>query len=321
MTEHIASDWDPFDGQMPSERQTVSEPGTRITVPPWVSSIGILTALLGFLVLFVGPNGDATMLVGSGLVLASFAAVFVAQALRKDKQWERWTYFCVARDNDWSFRLVKQPSAEDREEGNGDAAYDPAVERAYREIGQLMASRPGQPIPVQIAALYRGRTKSGVPFWMGAQLSKTVMVLAAEELKTDSRGNTGGHGHGIAMVLGFPLARNTGVKADLLAEALWDSRNDFDTESSQFNDIFKIKLRNDSSDEANLLRVLSPATQTSMIDLALRYKAQFLIDGDRIFMAGYDLLNLDDPQAVADVLAEMVDDFASAATSFKHYAE
>lgn len=358
MTHQPAIDWDPFEKQILAERQQVDPPQGRIPVPAWVSTLAIISAVAGFVVLFSTffIGGETITFTGIIIIAISFGMAFGADALRKDMEWERWILYRVAHDNDWSFRLVRHENGKDGlndptrrravwqvkhsvtsvtadsntadklaqfadDVGGRERTYDPLIAEAYRKIGHLMAARPGQPIPIDVSALYRGRTKDGVPFWMGAQLAKTVMVAANKALKTDARGNADGHGHGIALVLAFPLSRDTGIVADLLAEALWDARKDIDTESTQFNDIFNIKLRSANHSEAELLRVLSPATQTAMIDLAARYKTQFVISDDTIFMAGYDLVNIENPEALAEIVAQVVDDFASAATSFKTYAE
>ncbi|EFL88224.1 hypothetical protein [Ahrensia sp. R2A130] len=360
MNTHVATDWDPFEGSVPAGREEVREPKGRVRVPGWVAAGGIVGALIGFVVLFSYTIFDSenVLFTGLGFIFCGFLMAFGAEKAMKSEQWKRWTYFRVARDNNWSFRLVKKPvtresdganrpvnrkavwQAKQTAKGMGmdpgmadklsgfaisvgakERVYDPLIAQAYRKIGQLMASRPGQLIPIDIEALFRGRTKGGTPFWLGAQMAKTVMVGASKTLKTDARGNSEKYGHGVAMVLGFPLNRDTGITAELLAEAIWDSREDFDTESTEFNDLFRIRLLSGDGGEADLLRVLSPATQTAMIDLATRYKAQFMIRGEHIFMSGHDLVNIEDAETIADLMAETVDDFANAATSFKAYAE
>jgi len=92
------------------------------------------------------------------------------------------------------------------------------------------------------------------------------------------------------------------------------------------NDAFYISSES-ASDSANgnvelaLRQALTPATQVAFLDLKKRYRAQFALRDDVIFMSGYDLINIADIEKAAEYMGEAADAFAKAAISFKHYVE
>lgn len=204
---------------------------------------------------------------------------------------------------------------------------DPRVQSIYDNLHVLMGARLGQPIPTELQALYWGQINTDLPFWMGLQLGETDLTFAAEALKTDARGNVANYGHMLQFVVGYPLAKSTGIDAYFLAEALGrDGWFDFKTESSEFNAAFNITIRNTSDEhgadaELALTRFLTPATQVMLLDLKTRYKAQFVLRGDVVFMSGYDLINLEEIEQVTSIASEIAQEFAQAAASFKHYTE
>lgn len=216
-------------------------------------------------------------------------------------------------------------------EGTGERSkrkvYDPLVRPAYATIAPLLRPRLGQPMGVEINGLFWGKTATGIPFWMGAGMMELNLVLAGKSMKSDRRGNSGNHGQVITLAVAYRLNRDTGIEAALTAETFKrDAFMDLKTESSEFNDAFHISIRADSArkgDDAKLalLSVLTPATQTRLLDLAARYKAQFMVANDVVYMSGYEMINVHKPAKIAPVLETIVGEFAEAATSFKHYAE
>ena len=205
--------------------------------------------------------------------------------------------------------------------------YDPLVRPAYATIAPLLRPRPGQPMGVEINGLFWGETATGIPFWMGAGMMEMNLVLAGRSMKSDRHGNTGNHGQVITMAMAYRLNRDTGIEAALTAETFKrDAFTDLKTESSEFNDAFHVSIRADSATQGEqgrlaLLSVLTPATQTRLLDLAARYKAQFMVANDVVYMSGYEMINVHEPERIAPILETVVGEFADAATSFKHYAE
>lgn len=222
-------------------------------------------------------------------------------------------------------KFAQQASGTQKRQTN--IVRDFLVRPAYERIGILLKASLAQPIPFEIKGLFWGETKQNIPFWMGASIGQTDMTFAAKELKTDARGNTNNQGNILQIVAAYKLNRKTNIHAWLIAELLGrDSRKDLKTESIEFNDCFKISLRGTSDrqgpdGEAELLRVLTPATQATLIDLRKRYKVQMIVDDDVIYISGYDLINIENPEEVAEVANIAAEEFAEAAVSFKHYAE
>lgn len=353
-----APHWDPFGRTVPAQRHRVAPLRNAIRVPPWLTSALVVLALAGMLWLLgvtVLGLGGSSVLPPAVMIGLGIGGVLLAEILGKSTQSRLYRYFKAAEGHGWSFRLaprhvpgapglsghrrhrapgggtgsgfmaqaLAKAEASRREEGTVSDTAASELQAVYRTIPELFRPLPGQPVTMTIEAEFWGETQAGVPFWMGVREAEMNTTLAAKELKTDAQGNTGHDGALLMMVAAYGLERDTGIRAVLLAETLGDSRGDLKTESTEFNSRYHIAARDAGDGETGmrLLQALTPATQTSLLDLWNRYRMQAVIDGATVYVAGYERINTRDEDILARNLSLAAESFAAAATGFKRYME
>lgn len=353
-----APHWDPFGRTVPAQRHRVRPPRPLIRVPPWLTSTLVVLALSGTSWLIGGAvfgQRGAALLPPATLIGLGIGGVLLTDILGKNTLSRLCRYFKAAKGLGWSFRLapshvpgapglsghrrhrapgsgtgsgfmaqaLAKAEASRRAEGTISDTAVGELQAVYRTIPELFRPRPGQPVAMTVEAEFWGETRTGVPFWMGVREAEMNTTLAAKELKTDAQGHAGHLGALLTMVVAYRLDRDTGIRAALLAESLGDSRNDLKTESTEFNACFHISLRDNagSDDGMRLLQVLTPAMQTSLLDLWQRYRVQVIVDGPNVYVAGREPINTRDPAILTQSLGRAAADFAAAVTRFKRYAE
>lgn len=305
--------------------------------------------------------GNPLMWWAAGLFAASIAVVLGLEILDRSDQRRFHAYMRLADRLGWSFRLApvsvtggpglsgtrrRRAAGLDLPRGSMPGPIAEALERAtaarraagtlsdtdasellavYRSIPELFRPRPGQPVAMTLEAEFWGETGRGTPFWMGARVAEMDTTFASRQLRRDLHGHAGDHGALLMMVAGYRLARDTGIRAALTAEMLGESRHDFKTESTAFNRRFHIAVRSGEGDpleiETRLLQALTPATQTSLLDLWERYRLQVIIDGATVFVSGHERFNARDDAILSRLLPQAADAFATAAVRFGQYVE
>lgn len=316
--------WDPFQGALPFAREKIEDPGQGRKIPGWVNTALGLLAIAGTLAIVIAIFWRPAAWFGAPAVAISIGGFFLADYLSKGSKKRDWLFFRLAELNDWAFRLI-EPQMRRRRGERGVKTVDPFAARVYKAVPELCRPRPGQLIPLSFQVMYWGETRSGVPFWMGIQQYEVDSTLAVEALKKDAFGGRALEGKLFNMMVSYRLDRDTGIKARLLAEAFdMDGWQNLKTESVEFNRRFNISITEDRIGDGGklaLLRALTPATQTSLIDLHDRYQAQIVIDCDTIHLAGHDRIMSDSDQVVAAHFGMLVQHFAEAATAFRRYVE
>lgn len=317
--------WDPFKGTVPFQRQTFKNPGKGIKVPAKIQSFVLLIMILSALGLVVGFFWRTAAFYAAGAAAVSSFLMWLFGWLGKEGARARYRFFKVAERHGWAFTTVRPPRDSETLKKKSDGThyrerhYDPKIEPAYATVPDLMQARFGQPIPIVVGAIFWGRTRRyDLPFWLAAG---SIQSFGGPEAK---RSGTAG-GYTFTMVTAYRLDRDIGIRAKLLAEPpVMKNRKDVQTESVAFNEIFHISVTDDPDGEASrlpLIRTLTPALQTVLIDLWERYKAQVIIDGDIVYLAGYQTIMSNDDVEVEEFLIRSIEDFAEAAQSFKIYAE
>lgn len=316
--------WDPFHGSLPFARAEVENPGEGTKMPGWVNTVLGLLAIAGSVAIVIAFVWRPAAWFGVPALAVSVGGFFLADYLSKGSKKRDWLFFRLAELNDWAFRLI-EPELRRRRGQRRTRTIDPFAAHVYKALPELCRPRPGQLIPLKLQAMYWGQTREGLPFWLGIQQYGIDATLAVEALKKDAFGGRSLQGKLFNMIVSYRLDRDTGIRARLLAEAFdMDGWNDLKTESVEFNRRFNISIAEDRVGDGGrlaLLRALTPATQTSLIDLHDRYAAQIVIDGDTIHLAGHDRIMSDSDQVVAAHFGMLVQHFADAATAFKHYVE
>lgn len=337
-----ATVWDPFETTRPWAQQPVAAPQGGKGLPgPLRSALGLGT-ILGAVLILAGLFSTTLAWAGAGVLAVSIGALMLGDTLGKTRETVDHRLWRIAQINGWAHRRIAQPRRS-RQGGRKIVTTDPVAARAAERMGDLLRPRPGQMIPFQMMAMYWGTARldtgpargAAVPFWMALAEYEMDVTLGAQALKTDALGNRGQRGRLYMLAAAYDLARDTGLRARLLAEPLpGEGWRDIKTESVAFNRAFSISIAQDRTGggamadagtgggaEMALLRVLTPAAQDILIDLHARYRVQVLIDGPTLFIAGQDRLNTEDDTRLAADLGQLVGAFARAALALKPYAE
>ena len=321
---HKASVWDPFAGTLPFERQHVEEPGEQVKLPGWVSTVFGLLAITASIAIVIAFFWRHAAWFGVPALALSIAGLLGGDMLARTAGKRDWLFFRLAEKNGWAFRLI-EPQMRARKGTRRRRPVDPFAARVYQSIPELCRPRAGQLIPLQFDAMYWGDTNAGIPFWLGLQQYEVDATFAVEAIKKDGFGGRGLQGKLFNMAIAYNLERDTGIRAHLLAEAFdRDGWRDIKTESVEFNRRFKIAIADDRVGDGGqlaLLCALTPATQSVLIDLHDRYQAQLVIDGTTIYLAGHDRIMSEEDGVIAARFGALVEQFAEAAVSFKHFAE
>jgi len=319
--------WDPFRGSVPFRQDSAPPPKQGMLVPGWVKSILGLLCIASVPFLLAGIIWpDVAIFVGIPVLAVSVLGLFAVDFLSGSSEARAWRYAEIARVRGWAYEAtVRQPHPQGRRRQKTRPTGGRLADPKHATIATLLAPRPGQPIPIMIEAQYRGATQAGIPFWLGLQEMEADASLGVADLRRDAHGNAGPRGVLLAMVAGYNLDRDTGIRARLTAQGLIAARGDQSTGAVAFDRLFDVVVERpaDGGDVARLalLRTLTPAMQTTLLDLAERYRAQVLIDGRTVFFSGYDRLMSEDPTVIAATVGNVVEAFAEAAVSFKTYAE
>lgn len=319
--------WDPFRGSVPFRQDTATPPKPGWRAPGWIKSALGLLCLASAPVLLSGLVWrDVALFVGVPMIVVSVLGLMAVDFVGRTAGARAWRYAEIARARGWAYEATVRRA---RPRGRREHATGPTAGRladpAHAPIAALLAARPGQPIPLSIEAQYRGATKDGIPFWLGLQEIEADATLGAAALRRDAHGHAGPRGVVLAMVAGYDLDRDTGLRARLTAQGPVAARADQATGAIAFDRLFDVVIERPADGGANarlaLLRTITPALQTTLIDFAARYRAQVLIDGRTVFFSGYDRLMSEDPAVIAATVGAIVEAFAEAAVSFKTYAE
>jgi hypothetical protein len=193
-------------------------------------------------------------------------------------------------------------------------SFDPRLEPVFKTIPQLLLPRPGQMLPMDPRAQFWGYSKTGIPVWL----------LLGEMDSANQPGGAARQGRVFSLLAGYRFERDTGIRAMVLAAApLGVGRKGIQTESTQFNQTFSISMdeTEDAQSQQRLLQALTPATQTSLLDLWGGYRSQIIIDGETCFVRGDVVVDSADNAVLADRLSQAVESFLKAVVSFKQYAE
>lgn len=166
--------------------------------------------------------------------------------------------------------------------------------------------------PLSLREEAYGRMRDGRTFWFATDSS------GADHNPNRARGD-------YALLLGLRLERDVGFRAAILPErnALARlARPGVQTESVVFGDTFEIRTGpGRETERLALLRALTPATQTTLLDLAARFRIGLVVDGGIVFVGGF--VSLDDADAgnFGDDLAGAISEFAAAAEFLTTYIE
>lgn len=328
--------WDPFGRERYLERAHVAKPlKPPIKLPDWAKKLlGKLADLMGLAVLFgvlslfviLFFSKEWAALVGVSSIVGGGLISVIHHLLGDNSHLLFERYRNLAKQKNWAFAIVTKD-----QEGRH-KAFPPG----YTFLRPLTLPRLGQPLPLIPVAEFWGKTdQTAVPFWMvvgsaGTYDSSRTRSTIAKNIPRKA-GNEGSRGVTFTVLTAYDLDRDSGIRAQLVAEApKMESRRDIQTESSQFNRIYNISVlegarggsnQSDAAGKQNLLQLLTPATQDVMLRLWEKYRAQFVFDGATVYMSGYFSIMSDEDAVILAHFDELLEAFAEAVQSFKQYVE
>ncbi|MEM1047439.1 MAG: hypothetical protein AAGL24_14875 [Pseudomonadota bacterium] len=307
--------WDPFEGTQTPALPAPEKGASKWVLPDYLKKLELPLLLLAFPAFAVAAFSDTyrfygvaafTIGVGGGLAINHFSDA--EGTLRRRLQ-------AAADALGFAFRGLMP---------------DGRLGTIRRRVPELFTLRIGGSIPLVISTEMWGESPSGVPLWLGAAALQSAALFGGPK-QDRSVGPETMFGNTVMMIAGYRLERDTGIRVLIMPEfvtAIGPLDRDIKTESVEFNAKFNIRMsmadgQSAVPDEAtaDLLRVLTPAFQATLIDLADRFAARVIVDRDTVFFAGYQNVRALDADLLTGLVRSSVDRFAEAAVSFKRYAE
>lgn len=203
------------------------------------------------------------------------------------------------------------------------------LQKIREEIPEFFKLRVGGSIPLVIESEMWGTSENGAPIWVGLGAHSSAAFFGGPKQNTTTE--TGGpQGNVVMMIAAYKLDRDTGIRLVLMPEnvsAIGPLDRDLKTESVAFNNAFNIRVTTSQGaaelDQVSVevLQVLTPALQTTLLDLADRFAARLVIDRGIVYFAGFRNLQSLDDAVLQTFVKDVVAGFSQASISFKHYAE
>lgn len=307
--------WDPFEGSQTPAPQGPGKVGPKWVLPDFLKRLELPLLLLAFPAFAIAAFSDTyrfygvaafTIGIGGGLAINHFS------------------------DAEGTLRRRLQAAVEALGFGFRGTLPEGRLGTIRRRIPEIFKLRVGGSIPLVVSSEMWGTSPAGIPLWLGAAALQSAAFFGGPK-QDRSVGPETIYGNTVMMVAGYRLERDTGIRVLIMPEfvtAIGPLDRDIKTESVEFNSRFNIRMSMIDGETAvpdaataDLLRVLTPAFQTTLIDLADRFAARVIVDRDTVFFAGYQNLRALEPDQLTELVKSAVDRFAEAAISFKHYAE
>jgi len=318
-----AAFWDPFEGTVAPDNAQKSERTARL--PESFKKLELPLFLLsvpGFILAIFSeslrPYGFALVTVGmaGGFAVEHFTG---AAADRLNRIWS-------AADR-LGFRFRPEIPAQ-------------RLAAIRRAVPELFSLRIFGSIPLIIESEMWGADPDGNGLWLGVGAISSATFLGGPKqndrsaagiaMGTVGAKDGGIQGNLVMMIAAYRLERDTGIRLVLMPEtvgAVGPLDRDLKTESVAFNKAFNIRVtaRDDGGDldriSMNVLQVLTPAFQTTLLDLADRFAARVIVDRDIVYFGGYRNLQSLEDAVLRPFVEQAVAGFAEASVSFKRYAE
>ncbi|WMS43476.1 hypothetical protein RDV64_03495 [Acuticoccus sp. MNP-M23] len=317
----VREHWDPFAGGISVATPDPSSIRKGFAVPRAVTSFALYAVLAS--VVWVGWDLVAGRDPWGGIALftAGMAVVFGADKLANAKGRRTVRRIALANELGWSYtgKLV-------RDVGGGD------TRRRSPRMTLIANEQPGLVTQLRpIDGEFWGTSDiDGAPFWLGIGTLDHDATLGAAALRKDARGGKGRLGVMLTLTGAYRLGRATGVRAVIAPDAFFAGRGngpDLDTLSTEFSGKYHASVEpgpDGATNELALHRILTPATQTTLLDLAEHYaRVGFIIDNDVLFFTATELLmGKNASQAGLDEnVPAVLKDFERAKVAIKDYVE
>lgn len=320
LAHHSGAIWSPLGLVVPPASETYAKPNRR-RVPGVFKNLVGMVLLVGLVLLVLGIVIAPLLFWGFGMVFVAGFTMVAISMLERSEQMTLWLFSELARDKGWRFRRAIPPEPESTGGKKARQTWrqvDPATIALHAQLEPLMRVHPGYLFPFEPQGYFWGETQDGLPFFLSLSLIEIQAAMASESIRQDQHGNRSSNGHMVQMLMAYPLGADTGVEAFLRSEFLnRNSRRGYQAESIDFNRRFELRMI--AGEELDLVRAISPATQTAMIDLADRYQVQFLLRRDVIWVMGHDRIMQPDLSTLGDLMPKILREFSVGVSDFRKY--
>ena len=216
--------WDPHFHTRPFGSEVAIEPKGGVSVPKFVRTLAGVTTMLGFITAAIGLILSWHLFsAGAAFFVVGMLAMFAIDKLGKTSDRLRWFYYRLAeRRNGWDFAFylendkgVRAATAVGMDGAAHDAeretSPDPRLRWLSTTIPELLKPTVGTWGSLRIKAGYWGAVK-GRPFWLGLSDADVHAALATKANRQDVHGTDGRRATLFALLLAFPLPRDTGLR-------------------------------------------------------------------------------------------------------------
>ena len=336
--------WDPITGTIEVETPDISGIRKGLVIPPIVSRILLIAALVSILCVMVeGFVRDGFPFITVAVTTVIWAIFLGATHLENEDGRKTIRRVRLAKTKGWSytgelmarvreFQTVWKSDGADRDTRLVKSERALAVEARVPELTKV---RFGAFVGAQFDGEFWGESGSdGQPLWIAIGSMQMEAGLAFNsDLRQDAFGGKGGYGQFFSLLGAYRIDRKTGVRAVIMPESIFSKGpldRDIKTESIEFNSAFNISGRYKDAETGgtdptlDVLRILTPATQDSMLTMLKRYhNVGFVLDDDILFFMAQDKLSGKNatPEGIDTLLLNISEEFEAAKLGIKRYVE
>ncbi|WP_349365605.1 MAG: hypothetical protein ABL311_11670 [Nitratireductor rhodophyticola] len=335
--------WDPFEGEISVETPDTSSIRKGVALPIWLKRLPLPAALLALIwTMVAGFTGNSFPFAPVAVTTLAFGAIFLVEMLENADGRRLVRRVRIARDRGWSYtgrflewQIERTPvrDSEGHYERRSQRVKPPRLEKIEARIPELTKARAGSFMGVRLDGEFWGDSREdSLPLWVAVGAMQMEAGLGMREMRRDARGGKGGYGQFFSLLGAYRIDRKTGIRAVIRPESIVNRGpldRDIKTESIQFNERFHVSGRpmtkRDSRDVTQeVLQILTPATQASMLDLAARFhNLGFIVEDDVLFFMAQDRLAGENASegGIDRLLPGMLEEFEAAKLSIRRYVE
>ncbi|MBB99630.1 MAG: hypothetical protein CML67_08855 [Rhodobacteraceae bacterium] len=335
--------WDPFDGEIVVETPDISGSRKGIALPIWLKRLPLPAALLALMwTLAAGFVGSSFPFVPVAVTTFAFGAIFLVDALENVDGRRTHRRVRIAQDKGWSYtgkflewQIERMPlrDSDGNYERRSQRVKPPRLRKIEAHIPELTKVQAGSFMGARLDGEFWGESaQDGLPLWIAVGAMQMEAGLGTRGMRRDARGGRGGYGQFFSVLGAYRIDRKTGIRAVVRPENIVNKGpldRDIKTESIQFNERFHISGRclsagSETDVSREILQILTPATQATMLDLLTRFHTVgFIVADDVLFFMAQDKLVGENASegGIDRLLPGMLEEFEAAKLSIKRYVE
>ncbi|KFB08992.1 hypothetical protein [Nitratireductor basaltis] len=335
--------WDPFEGEIEVETPELSSIRKGIALPLWLKRIPLPAVLFSLVwTMAAGFGGGGFPFVPVTVTTFAFGTIFLMEILENADGHRTRRRILIARDRNWSYTgkflewQIERKPARDSDgnfERRSQRVKPQRLKTIETAIPELTVMQAGSFMGVRLDGEFWGESvQDGLPLWVALGAMQMEAALGPRERRRDARGGRGGYGQFISLLGAYRIGRKTGIRAIIRPENI-ANRGPFDrdikTESIHFNEQFHVSGRSVATDgemdvSREVLQILTPATQATLLDLAVRFHTVgFVVVDDVLFFMAQDKLVGENASegGIDRLLPGILEEFEAAKLSIKRYVE